>query len=59
MMQGLTDASFVQMMSKHHQQGIEMARMEEERGASASVKQLAAKIRQSQEKPRITRWQSA
>ena len=50
MMQGLTDAPFVQMMSKHHQQGIEMARMEEERGASASVKQLAAKIRQSQEK---------
>lgn len=50
MMQGLTDAPFVQMMSKHHQQGIEMARMEEERGASVSVKQLAAKIRQSQEK---------
>lgn len=50
MMQGLTDAPFVQMMSKHHQQGIEMARMEEERGASASVKQLATKIRQSQEK---------
>ena len=50
MMQGLMDAPFVQMMSKHHQQGIEMARTEEERGASASVKQLATKIRQSQEK---------
>jgi uncharacterized protein (DUF305 family) len=50
MMQGLTDAMFVPMMMKHHQQGIEMARLEEERGSSASVKALAAKIRQSQEK---------
>lgn len=50
MMQGLTDAQFVPMMIKHHQQGIEMARLEEQRGSSASVKALAAKIRQSQEK---------
>lgn len=49
MMQGMTDAMFVPSMIKHHQQGIEMARVEEERGASASVKALAAKIRQSQE----------
>ena len=27
MMQGLTDAQFVPMMIKHHQQGIEMARV--------------------------------
>ena len=49
-MMGMTDAMFVPMMIKHHQQGIEMARLEEERGSSASVKALAAKIRQSQEK---------
>lgn len=49
-MMGLPDAMFVPMMIKHHQQGIEMARLEEARGASASVKTLAAKIRQSQEK---------
>jgi uncharacterized protein (DUF305 family) len=34
MMQGLTDAMFVPMMMKHHQQGIEMARLEEERAQS-------------------------
>jgi uncharacterized protein (DUF305 family) len=49
-MMGMTDATFVPMMIKHHQHGIEMARVEEERGSSASVKALAAKIRQSQEK---------
>jgi uncharacterized protein (DUF305 family) len=49
-MMGMADAMFVPMMIKHHQHGIEMARVEEERGASASVKALAAKIRQSQEK---------
>ena len=48
--QGLTDAPFASMMVKHHQDGIEMARVEEERGASASVKALAARIRQAQEK---------
>jgi uncharacterized protein (DUF305 family) len=49
-MMGMTDAMFVPMMIKHHQQGIEMARLEEDRGSAASVKALAAKIRQSQEK---------
>lgn len=49
-MMGMTDAMFVPMMIRHHQQGIEMARLEEERGSSSSVKTLAAKIRQSQEK---------
>lgn len=48
-MQGMNDAQFVTMMIRHHQHGIEMARAEETRGASASVKALAAKIRQSQE----------
>jgi uncharacterized protein (DUF305 family) len=50
MMQGMTDALFVPMMIKHHQHGIEMARLEEDRGASVSVKALAVKVRQSQEK---------
>jgi uncharacterized protein (DUF305 family) len=49
-MMGMTDERFVPMMIKHHQHGIEMARLEEDRGSSASVKALAAKIRQSQEK---------
>jgi uncharacterized protein (DUF305 family) len=49
-MMGMTDAMFVPMMIKHHQHGIEMARLEEERGSAASVKALATKIRQSQEK---------
>lgn len=49
MMQGMTDADWVMMTMKHHQHGIEMARLEEQRGESASVKALAAKIRQSQE----------
>lgn len=49
-MQGLTDAQFASMMAKHHQDGIEMARAEESGGSSSTVKALAAKIRQSQEK---------
>jgi uncharacterized protein (DUF305 family) len=49
-MMGMTDGMFVPMMIRHHQQGIEMARLEEERGSSSTVKALAAKIRQSQEK---------
>ena len=49
-MMGMTDAMFVPMMIKHHQHGIEMARLEEARGSAAAVKALATKIRQSQEK---------
>lgn len=49
-MMGMSDAMFVSMMSKHHRDGIEMARAEESRGSSATVKALAAKIRQGQEK---------
>ncbi|MGV3519952.1 DUF305 domain-containing protein [Luteitalea sp.] len=46
----MSDAEFAMMMAKHHQDGIEMARLEESRGASADVKKLAAKIRQGQER---------
>jgi uncharacterized protein (DUF305 family) len=49
-MMGMTDAMFVPMMIKHHQHGIEMARLEEARGSAAAVKALATKIRQSQAK---------
>ena len=47
---GLADADFVPMMIKHHEDGIAMTRREEEKGASADVKALAAKIRQGQER---------
>jgi uncharacterized protein (DUF305 family) len=50
MMKGLSDAQFVPMMIRHHQHGIEMARVVEQRGSSAEVRELATKIRQSQEK---------
>ena len=46
----LTEAQFVAMMTKHHQDGIAMAKEEEERGTSAAVKGLAAKIRGAQER---------
>jgi uncharacterized protein (DUF305 family) len=49
-MQALTDAQFVQMMLQHHQQGLEMVRFEQEHGSSAAVKELAAKIGESQER---------
>ena len=46
----MTDAEFVPMMIKHHQDGIEMARLEEQKGSSADVKALAMKIREGQER---------
>lgn len=49
-MPAMTDAQFASMMVKHHQGGIEMARIEEQRGSSAAVKALATKIRESQER---------
>lgn len=50
MMHGMTDGQFVPMMIKHHEEGIAMARMEEQRGSAASVKALAKSIRESQER---------
>ncbi len=46
----LMDAEFAYLAAKHHRGGIEMTRLEESRGTSASVKALAAKIRQGQER---------
>ena len=45
----MDDAHFGHMMAKHHQGGIEMAQLEEKAGASAEMKQLAAKIRKGQQ----------
>lgn len=49
-MPAMTDAHFVEMMSKHHQDGIELAKIEESRGTREEVKSLAAKIREGQER---------
>ena len=46
----LMDADFAYLMAKHHRGGIEMSKLEESRGASAQVKNLAAKIRKGQER---------
>ncbi len=46
----MNDAEFLAMMIKHHQDGIEMARLEENAGASNDVKALATRIRQGQER---------
>jgi uncharacterized protein (DUF305 family) len=45
----MTDAEFVPLMIKHHEDGIEMAKIVKERGSSDSVKALAARIREMQE----------
>jgi uncharacterized protein (DUF305 family) len=49
-MKAMSDADFVHMMTKHHQGGIEMSKVEESKGSSAAVKALATKIRQGQER---------
>ncbi len=42
------DAMFLQMMIKHHQGAVEMARTEQAQGQDAAAKQLAAKIEADQ-----------
>lgn len=56
----MTDAEWVGMMLKHHQDGIAMSRLEEKGGASSEVKALAAKIREGQERdvPDLQKHQS-
>ena len=44
------DAHFVQMMTRHHEQGIEMARLQEDQGSASSVKRLASEIRRNEER---------
>lgn len=55
----MTDAQFVPMMIQHHRDGIEMARVAEQKAATAEVKALAAKIRAAQERdvPELQRFQ--
>ena len=57
-MNAMSDADFVHMMTKHHQGGIEMSKVEESKGADAAVKGLATKIRQGQERdiPEMASW---
>lgn len=50
MIPAMDEMHFVQMMKKHHQDGIEMAKIEESRGTRENVKTLAAKIREGQER---------
>ena len=49
-MPAMDDAHFVETMTKHHKEGIEMSKLEESRGTRDNVKALAARIRQGQEK---------
>ena len=49
-MSATDDAHFVEMMTKHHKEGVEMSKLEESRGSRDNVKALAAKIREGQEK---------
>lgn len=46
----MDDATFVRMMIQHHEGGIEMARIEEQRGSSAELKTLARRLRETQER---------
>lgn len=54
----MMDAEFAYLMAKHHRAGTEMSKLEESRGASARVKNLAAKIRKGQERdlPRLSQY---
>lgn len=49
-MPAMTEEQFVEMMIKHHQDGIELAKLEEARGSRDAVKSLAAKIRAGQDR---------
>lgn len=49
-MPALSDEHFLAMMIKHHQDGIELAKLEESKGSREPVRTLAAKIRAGQER---------
>ena len=46
----MNDAQFVAMMMQHHRDGIEMARIAEQKATTAEVKSLAREIREGQER---------
>lgn len=60
-MSGDVDRDFVQMMRQHHIQGIEMARIELQRGDNAEAKRMAQKIIDEQQKDvaRFDAWLQA
>ena len=49
-MPALSEEHFVAMMIKHHQDGIELAKLEESKGSRDAVRSLAAEIRANQER---------
>jgi uncharacterized protein (DUF305 family) len=49
-LQGDVDTDFIRMMRQHHLQGIEMARIELQRGDDAEAKRMAQKIIDNQQK---------
>ncbi len=49
-MPAMNDGHFVDMMKKHHEDGIALSKLEESRGTRDDVKVLAAKIRHGQER---------
>jgi hypothetical protein len=57
-MSGDTDKDFAMMMKMHHQQALEMAKVEAEHGKSPELKKMAAKIikDQTQEIEQLDKW---
>lgn len=57
-MSGDTDKDFAMMMKMHHQQGVDMARMELEHGKSPEMKKMAKQIiaAQNKEIAQFDRW---
>lgn len=47
-MHKMTEGDFASLMEKHHQAAIEMATLEESKGANSALKALATKMRQDQ-----------
>lgn len=60
-MTGDTDKDFASMMKMHHQQGVEMAKMELANGKSAEMKAMARKIIAAQQKEiaQFDKWSAA
>ena len=57
---GDVDKDFAMMMRMHHQQGVEMAKVEAQQGKSAELKAMAQKIIKDQEKEiaQLDKWLS-
>ncbi|GAA4310263.1 hypothetical protein GCM10023183_28020 [Nibribacter koreensis] len=57
-MQGTTDHHFAKMMSMHHQQGIDMSKVQVAEGKTPAMKQMAQKIidEQEKDKQKLDNW---